>query len=147
MRFARVTSAPDALIPTRATKGSAGYDFAAYIPKPVTIEPGEMRILRTGIKVYMPDDWVLFLVSRSNVGIKRRLLIPNSLGVIDSDHADNPENEGEIFLAFYNFGDEPQVIKPGQLVAQGIFLPFGRVADDRVTAERVGGGIGSTTPY
>jgi dUTP pyrophosphatase len=101
--------------------------------------------LRTGIKAYMPSGWVLFLVVRSSVGIKRRLIIPNSVGIIDSDYVNNPENEGEIFLALWNIGTEPQTIWPTDRLAQGIFVPHGVAADDAAVAVRRGG-IGSTTP-
>lgn len=142
-RFARVATAPDARLPERATAGSAGYDFYPYIPEPVTIHPGAVQMLRTGIKAYMPSGWVLFLVVRSSVGIKRRLVIPNSVGIIDSDYVNNMENEGEIFLALWNIGSEPQTIRPTDRLAQGIFVPHGLVGDDAADAVRRGG-IGST---
>ncbi|AEJ39649.1 putative dUTPase [Sulfobacillus acidophilus TPY] len=142
-RFARVTSAPDARLPHRATAQSAGYDIFPYIPEPLTIQPGAMALIRTGIKAYMPPGWVLLLMVRSSVGIKRRLVIPNSVGVIDGDYADNPDNEGEIFLALWNIGDQPQTVHPTDRLAQGIFLPYGVVADDAADSVR-GGGIGST---
>jgi len=142
-RFAPVASAPDARLPRRATAQSAGYDLYPYIAEPLTIPPGAIALIRTGLKAYMPPGWVLLLVVRSSVGIKRRLVIPNSIGVIDADYADNPDNEGEIFLALWNIGDQPQTIQPTDRLAQGIFVPYGVVADDAADAVR-GGGIGST---
>lgn len=141
--FARVITAPDAVIPTRHTARSAGYDFAAYLTVPTTVPPDQQVVLRTGIKAYMPPDWVLLLIARSSVGIKRHLMIPNCLGVIDADYADNPDNDGEIFLALYNMGPESQVITPGERLAQGIFVPFGRV-DEEPPSQLRRGGIGST---
>lgn len=143
LRFARVATAPDARLPQRATAGSAGYDVYPYIAEPLTIAPGAIALIRTGIKAYMPRGWVLLLMVRSSVGIKRRLVIPNSVGVIDADYADNPENEGEIFLALWNIGSEPQTIQPTDRLAQGLFVPHGVTADDAAAAGR-GGGIGST---
>jgi len=143
-RFARVTSAPDARLPQRQTPGSAGYDLYPYLPEPVTIAPGATCLLRTGLKAYMPPGWVLLVVVRSSVGIKRRLILPNSVGVIDADYVDNPENEGEIVLALWNIGDQPQIVHPTDRVAQGLFVPVGWTADPPVRSTRVGG-LGSTT--
>jgi len=144
LRLARVIAAPDARLPQRATAGSAGYDFYPYISEPLTIVPGAIALIRTGIKAYMPPGWVLLLVVRSSVGIKRRLVIPNSVGVIDADYADNPDNEGEIFLALWNIGTVPQTIQPTDRIAQGLFMPHGVVFDDAADGAR-SGGIGSTT--
>lgn len=143
-RFACVASAPDAQLPQRATPQSAGYDFVPYLVAPITIDPGAVQMLRTGVKAYMPPGWVLLIVVRSSVGIKRRLIIPNSVGVIDADYADNPTNDGEIFLALWNIGTQPQTITPTDRLAQGLFVPHGVTADEAIHPIRTGG-IGSTT--
>jgi len=142
-RFARVTSAPDAKLPQRATTQSAGYDIYPYISEPLTIQPGATMLIRTGIKAYMPPGWFLLLAVRSSIGIKRRLVIPNSIGVIDADYVDNPENEGEIFVALWNIGDQPQILQPNDRIAQGIFVPYATTAEDQPGDTRTGG-IGST---
>lgn len=99
-------------------------------------------MLRTGIKAYMPPGWFLLLATRSSVGIKRRLIIPNSIGVIDADYVDNSANEGEIFLALWNIGEQPQTLQPTDRLAPGIFLLHGLIAYDAADAVR-GGGMGS----
>lgn len=141
--FARVTQCPEALLPTRQTQGAAGYDVTPYLRESVSLAPGTVTLLRTGIKAYVHPGWVMMLVIRSSVGIRRRLAIPHSLGVIDSDYVDNPDNEGEIFLPLWNFGSVPQVIDPGTRLAQGLFFPYGVTTDDQVQTRRQGG-LGST---
>lgn len=142
-QFARVTQVPDAILPTRQTQGAAGYDVTPYLTEPISIAPGSVTLLRTGIKVYLRPGWVLMLVVRSSVGTRRHLAIPHSLGIIDSDYVDNPDNEGEIFLPLWNFGTAPQIIAPGTRLAQGLFVPYGITTDDDVRVRRHGG-FGST---
>lgn len=68
-----------------------------------------------------------------------------TIGVIDSDYYNNPDNEGNILVGIYNYGDVEQHIAVGEKIAQGIFLKFGITADDFTAAkEERRGGIGST---
>ena len=72
-------------------------------------------------------------------------MLSNTVGVIDSDYYNNPDNEGNIVIAIYNYGDRAQHIEVGDKVAQGIFLKFGITSDDATAAkEERRGGIGST---
>ena len=59
------------------------------------------------------------------------------------DYADNPDNEGEMFFAFYNLSEQPVIIRAGEKMGQGIFVPFGVTDDDNAEGERLGG-FGST---
>ena len=82
------------------------------------------------------------VVPRSSVGIKRHLTLPNNVGVIDNDY------RNEIFIAFTNVGDKPEVVNPGERVAQMILLPYYlfniEETDTLSETERGTGGIGST---
>ena len=100
-------------------------------------------MVRTGIKAVMPDDECLMLVNRSSNPKKKKLVIPNSIGIIDADYYNNPDNEGEMFFAFYNMSNETVVIEAGEKLGQGIFVKFGVTENDNATGERVGG-FGST---
>ena len=93
----------DINLPERKTKFSAGYDIEAaediVIPKFV---PGaKPTLIPTGLKAYMEDDEVLYLYNRSSNPKKKGLVLANSVGVVDKDYYDNPENEGHIMFAFY----------------------------------------------
>ena len=68
-------------------------------------------------------------------------MLSNTIGVIDSDYYNNPDNEGNIIVGIYNYGNTEQHIAVGEKIAQGIFLKFGITADDFTAAksERRGG--------
>lgn len=141
--FALVKGAPaDAKLPTRKTKGSAGYDF--YLPCDVHLEPfGDSPIIQTGVKAYLPENEVLLLFIRSSVGIVKNITLSNNVAVIDSSYVDNPENEGNIGLRLHNNSALSVDLKKGERIMQGVFVKYGVVDGDNVTEERKGG-IGST---
>lgn len=132
-------------LPKRSTQKSAGYDFEC--PERIEIPPykiGDNPVLvPTGVKVYMPDDEFLMLVNRSSNPKKKKLVIPNSLGIIDADYYNNPDNEGEMMFAFYNLSNETVVIEAGEKLGQGIFQRYYITDDDNAEGERIGG-FGST---
>lgn len=144
-RFEFVSYAEDvqreAGLPARKTCGSAGYDFT--MPFDVYLTPGEVLMFKTGIKAYMRPWQVLLLFVRSSIGINRSIVLANGTGIIDSDYADNRDNEGNITAALMNAGEKPQVIEKGERYMQGIFVPFITVPGEVVTKQRTGG-IGST---
>ena len=128
--------------PERNTKKSAGYDF--YSINDFVIKPGEQMKIPTGIKAYMNDDEVLFLIVRSSMGFKYNVRMCNQVGVIDGDYYDNIDNEGHIWIKLQNEGTQDYVIKKGDKIVQGIFLKY-FVADneEEIKKERKGG-LGST---
>lgn len=128
-------------LPTRSTKDSAGYDI--YSPVDLTIPGHTVAIIPTGIKAYIKTGWFLQIAPRSSIGIKRHLMLANTVGIIDADFVDNEDNEGMIFCAFYNYYGSSVELKKGERIAQAIFQPYGVTYDDDVTARRTGG-IGST---
>ena len=142
-KFALVKGAPaDTKLPTRKTKGSAGYDF--YLPCDVVLEPyGDSPIIQTGVKAYMPEDEVLLLFIRSSVGIVKNVVLSNNVGVIDSSYADNPDNEGNIGLKLHNNSPHTVEFKKGERIMQGVFVKYSVVIGDQATEDRKGG-IGST---
>ena len=131
------------LLPKRATKGSAGYDF--FSPFDFCLKPGETIKIPTGIRVKMEENWVLKLYPRSGLGFKYRLQLNNTVGIIDSDYFYS-DNEGHIFAKITNDSKEGKTltVEAGQGFMQGIFMPFGITTDDDVTEIR-NGGFGSTT--
>lgn len=147
----------DIHLPQRSTEFSAGYDIEAaeditvpsiwkmflysnkYNNKP------EPTMVHTGVKVYMNDNEVLEVYPRSSNAIKRFLSMPNSIGVIDQDYADNPKNDGEIGVPLWNFGFSDMKIKKGERIAQGLFKQFLTTDDDAMHKKTVRtGGFGST---
>ena len=128
-------------LPIRATKISAGYDFSS--PISITIQPKSKEIIWTDVKSYMQEGEVLILDVRSSIGIKKGLMLANTIGVVDMDYFSNINNDGNIGICLYNMTDEPVHIEQFERIAQGIFIPF-LVSDNGNTDEERTGGIGST---
>ena len=130
------------LKPHRSTKYSAGYDFIS--PIDIIIPAHGMAKIPTGIKAQMNEDEVLSIYSRSSIGFKTAIRLANVVGVVDSDFYNNPDNEGHIFIKFYNPTDNDYEINIGDKIAQGIFTKYLIVDDEEeITTER-SGGLGST---
>lgn len=132
------------IMPLRGTKNSAGYDFFNPIPKDIVIPAGGKVLIWTNIKAYMQESEMLVAVVRSSMGIKLDLILSNTLGIIDMDYYNNPDNEGNIGISLRNMGDGDVTIKSGDSIAQLIFIPF-LVSDNCNTDNERLSGIGSTT--
>lgn len=129
-------------LPTRATSGSAGYDFKA--PFSFTLAPGATLKVPTGIRVKIDEGWWLGCLPRSGLGFKYRMQLNNTMGVIDSDYYYS-DNEGHIFAKITNDSNEGKEleIKAGDGFLQAIFIPYGITYSDNADGVR-NGGMGST---
>ena len=141
-KFEKVSYDDSGIIPTRSDIGSAGHDF--YTPERLVIEPNQMVKFKTNIKAQMEQDEVLMLYVRSSIGIKKNLMLPNGTGVIDSTYYNNPDNEGNIIGALFNYGTETQIIEANSRVMQGVFLKYLTTEDDKPLNDKRTGGIGSS---
>lgn len=141
-KFEKVSYSNSGIIPTRSDNGSAGYDF--YTTQDIIIRPKETVLFKTNIKAKMLPDEVLLLYIRSSVGIKKHIVLSNGTGVIDSTYYNNPDNEGNIMCALYNYGTEEQVIAAGDRVMQGVFCKYLTTINDIVVNKERTGGIGSS---
>lgn len=132
----------DHLKPHRGTKHSAGYDFIS--PIEIVIPAHKMAKIPTGVKAAMNEDEILSIYPRSSIGFKTGIRLANTVGIVDSDYYNNSDNEGHIFIKFYNPTDEDYLIHIGDKIAQGIFTKYLIVDDEEeILTERVGG-LGST---
>lgn len=129
-------------IPTRATVGSAGYDFVT--PVAIRLQPGQSTLIPTGIRAKIEEGWVLQIFPKSGLGFRFRLQLDNTVGIIDQDYY-NSDNEGHIMvkLTCDAKSDTTFSLPAGKAFVQGIFLPFGITADDDAFGVR-NGGFGST---
>lgn len=132
-----------AVIPQRATEGSAGLDLCACMEQGVTLYPGKLAAIPTGIAIELPDCGYMALVfARSGLGVKHGISLSNGVGVIDSDY------RGEILVGLCNLGSEPYTIEPGERVAQLVVTPVCPLPVVEVDAledtQRGEGGFGST---
>ncbi len=132
---------PKHQLPKRGSKNSAGYDFFSPINEIIPAH-GTVKI-PTGVKAYMQPDEVLMIYPRSSIGFKTNIRLSNTIGIIDSDYYNNPDNEGHIWIKFYNPTDEDYHIFIGDKIVQGIFTKFLVTDDDNADQERTGG-LGST---
>jgi dUTP pyrophosphatase len=142
-RFEVVSKYQSVALPKRATNTSAGYDLAAI--EDTLIEAGQMAMVSTGVKAIFPANEVLYVFARSSLSVNYGLMLPNGVGVIDSDYYNNPRNEGEIFVLLYNFTDYPVIIIKGERIAQAIFSFYFTVIDERTPTQSRFGGFGSTS--
>ena len=127
-------------IPSRATTGSAGYDFKS--PFDFTLKGGETVCVPTGIRIKLKDGFFLAVFPRSGLGFKYKLKLDNTVGIIDGDYYYS-DNEGHIMIKMTNCSDKTLEIKKGQGFAQGIILEYFLTSDDDVKTKR-NGGFGST---
>ena len=132
----------DHLKPHRSTKHSAGYDFIS--PIEIIIPAHGMAKIPTGIKAQMNEDEVLYIYSRSSIGFKTAIRLSNVVGGVDCDYYNNPDNEGHIFIKFFNPTDKDYQIHIGDKIAQGIFTKYLTVDDEEEIEIERSGGLGST---
>ena len=128
-------------LPVRHSSKSAGYDIRS-LTKGI-IKPGESMVFRTGLKVCMEDDEVLYLIGRSSLGYKYDVCLANNVGVIDADFYNNEDNEGHFSVKLINHGKEDFNVEIGDRIVQGIFQKYLITDEDNASAKRTGG-IGST---
>ena len=133
-------------MPVRKTKYSAGYDIEAAEDciVPAFKLAQAPTLVKTGLKAYMPEDEYLMLCNRSSNPKKKGLVMANSIGIIDSDYYENPDNDGHFMFAFFNIKAEDIEIKKGDVIGQAIFQKYLTVDNDKAEGERVGG-FGSTS--
>lgn len=131
-------------LPERKTRYSCGYDVRT--PVTVSIMAHSSIVIPTGIKAVFNEDemetWCLKLYARSSVGIKDKVVITNSVGLIDSDFQFS-NNDGDMLIALTNMSDETKKYKAGDRVCQAVFEIYGITSDDKANGRRCGG-VGST---
>ena len=133
----------NAIIPKRATVGSAGLDLCACIDEPLTVKAGERAVIPSGIAIALESSEVVALVfARSGLAIKHGISLSNSVGVIDSDY------RGEICVGIINTSREDYTVNPGERIAQLVLTPVIPAEPVEVESldetERGAGGFGST---
>lgn len=117
-------------------------DNAAALTKNTKCKP---TLVPTGVKAKMLNDEYLELSVRSSCPLKHWLILANSVGIIDSDYYNNPDNEGHIYFQFINLAPFPILLKKGDCIGQGIFHKYIKTAQDCVEeAKTRRGGFGST---
>lgn len=128
-------------LPQYATSGSAGLDLRACLDAPLTLNPGDTQLIRTGMAIYIEDaNLAALILPRSGLGHKHGIVLGNLVGLIDSDY------QGELMVSCWNRGNTPFTIEIGERLAQLVLVPvvqaeFELVAEFKAT-ERGEGGFG-----
>ena len=129
-------------LPSYGTEGSAGADLRALLDAPLELAPGDTALIGTGLAIYIQDPGLCGLIlPRSGLG-HQGLVLGNLVGLIDSDY------KGELKISTWNRGHTPQVIQPGDRIAQLIITPVlqptWQEVDEFTTSSRGDGGFGHT---
>lgn len=114
-------------------------EVASYTKK-YNIKPS---LVPTGIKVKLDPGTYLQLSVRSSFPLKHWIIMGNSIGIIDADYYNNPDNEGHIYFQLINLSPFPIILKKGEAIGQGIIQKYEKTEDDITFGTRVGG-FGST---
>ena len=130
-------------LPAYATPGSAGLDLRACLDVPLTLLPGQTRMLSTGIAIHIADPgYCAMILPRSGLGSKNGIVLGNLVGLIDSDY------QGPLMCAMWNRGDTAFTLQPMDRIAQLVIVPVLQVGFDIVedfsASGRGAGGFGST---
>ena len=133
---------PNAKIPEYKTTGASGVDIMALLEKKITLDPGESKIIPTGLSIAIPDDLEVQIRPRSGLAAKSNISVLNTPGTIDSDY------RGEIKVILINLGNERFTVKNGDRIAQMILTPIMKFKFEEVNklddTIRGSGGFGST---
>lgn len=141
LKITRVS--PTALLPTRATPGSAGYDLYADLSAPLTLKAGERALIPTGVAIALQSpEYGAFVYARSGLASRHGITLSNCVGVVDSDY------RGEIKVPAVNLSAEDYAIQPGERIAQLVLHPVVPCELEEVSeldeTPRGAGGFGST---
>lgn len=140
----RLAHARDLPLPAYGTPGAAGLDLRAAVPEdePVTLRPGERKLIPTGLSIAVPEGYEAQVRPRSGLAVKHGITCLNTPGTIDSDY------RGEVHALLINHGSEPFEVRRGERIAQMVIARYERAVwrevETLAETERGAGGFGST---
>lgn len=142
IRLTRCDGSHDLPLPAYQTSGSAGMDLLAAVTEPLTLQPGQWRLVPTGLSVSIPHGYEAQVRPRSGLALKHGISVLNTPGTIDSDY------RGEIGVILINLGDREFTVNRGDRIAQMVFSPVTtarvNVVEALETSARGNGGFGHT---
>lgn len=130
-------------LPHYGTEGSAGLDLRACLEDTLVLQPGETKLIPTGMSIYIEDTGLAAMIlPRSGLGHKHGIVLGNLVGLIDSDY------QGELMVSCWNRGDTAFTMEVGERIAQLVIVPVVQAEFDLVSefeaTDRGEGGFGST---
>jgi dUTP pyrophosphatase len=142
IRIQREPGCGDLPLPKYQTDGASGMDLCAAVESQVILQPGEWKLVSTGIRISVPEHYEAQVRPRSGLAFKHGVGVLNAPGTVDSDY------RGVVSVILFNFGDEPFVISRGDRIAQMVVQKVVRAewieSEALDKTERKSGGFGST---
>jgi dUTP pyrophosphatase len=131
------------MLPHYATAGAAGLDLRACIDAPLILQPGDSKLVSSGIAIHVADPgYAAIILPRSGLGAKSGIVLGNLVGLIDSDY------QGPLMVSVWNRSREPFTVQPMDRIAQLVVIPVVQVefevVEDFAASARGAGGFGST---
>ncbi|MFT5594684.1 MAG: dUTP pyrophosphatase [Oceanicoccus sp.] len=130
-------------LPHYGTDGSAGLDLRACLEETLVLQPGETKLIPTGMSIYIEDNGLAAMIlPRSGLGHKHGIVLGNLVGLIDSDY------QGELMVSCWNRSNSAFTMEVGERIAQLVIVPVVQAEFDLVSefeaTDRGEGGFGST---
>jgi len=140
LKVKRLDNNPDLPLPSYQSGGSSGLDLRAAVVKEVTLRPGEIMLIPTGLSISLPKGYEAQIRPRSGLALRYGLGLVNSPGTIDADY------RGEVGVIAINWGKKPLTIRRGERIAQVVISKVSRArveeADELDATKRGKGGFG-----
>ena len=129
-------------LPQYATIMSAGMDLRAFTDSPITIMPGERKLVHSGINIQLPEGYELQVRPRSGLALKHGISLTNAPGTVDADY------RGDVGAIVHNLGTEPFVVNNGDRICQIVAKEYVKIeweeTDTLDSTDRGEGGFNST---
>jgi dUTP pyrophosphatase len=142
VQLKRLPHGRDLTLPIRMTEDSAGLDLPAAVAEPVTLNPGDIRLIPCGFALAIPKGYEGQVRPRSGLSSKHGITLVNTPGTIDSDY------RGEVHVPLINLGKAPFTLERNIRIAQLLILPVPAVrlieVDELDETSRGSGGFGHT---
>ena len=131
------------MLPRYGTPGAAGLDLRACLEAPLTLAPGESKLVSSGISIHIGDPgYAAIVLPRSGLGAKNGIVLGNLVGLIDSDY------QGPLMVSLWNRGTAAFTVQPMDRIAQLVVVPVAQVefnvVENFTESSRGAGGFGST---
>lgn len=142
VQLKRLPGNEDVQLPQKMSELASGFDLYAAVEEPVTLQPGERKLIPTGIAISMPPELEAQIRPRSGLAFKHGITCLNTPGTIDADY------RGEIKVLLINLGQAPFTIERNERIAQMVFQVVPQVkfelVDELSETARGAGGFGHT---
>ena len=140
VKVKRLDNNTDLPLPSYQSDGSSGLDLCAAVNNNLTLQPGDIKLIPTGLSISLPEGYEAQIRPRSGLALKHGLGFVNAPGTIDADY------RGEIGVIAINWGKKPLTIKRGERIAQMVIHTVSRAIVEEVneldTTQRGKGGFG-----